>query len=199
MRGIRVFCVAARHQSYRLAAEELFISASAVSHQIKKLEDEFQVALFKRNGRAIELTVAGAALFAEIDRSVQRIDTAIGRLRDEFRKEHLRVSVQPFFASELFVPRLNEFTAKHPRIDINLETSNEVSERHPASADLSIRLFRTPPAGMTAERLFPLRLVPACSPQFRDELNVADGCAQQPAECLDDVVTALRHTSAADQ
>ncbi len=172
MRGIRVFCVAARHQSFRLAAEELFISASAVSHQIRKLEDEFQIELFNRTGRAIELTIAGEALFNEIDRPVQDIDTAIGRLCNEFRTEHLRVSVQPFFASELVVPRLSEFTAAHPNIDINIETSNEASERHPASADLSIRLFRVPPAGLTAERLFPLRLVPACSPAFRNELNV---------------------------
>ena len=172
MRGIRTFCVAARHQSFRLAAEELFVSASAVSHQIKSLEQELRVPLFERNGRSISLTVAGELLFEEADQAVSRIDDVFQQLRGEYRPASLRVSVQPFLASELFVPRLNEFTKLYPHIDIHIETSNEVSERHPASADVSIRLFRTPPAGLAAERLFPLRLVPACSPGFRAGLNV---------------------------
>jgi LysR family glycine cleavage system transcriptional activator len=80
--------------------------------------------------------------------------------------------VQPFFASELFVPRLSEFTAEHPEIDIQVGSSDETSEKHPSDADLSIRLFKKPPAGMEANLLFPLRLVPAGSPDFKKEMTV---------------------------
>jgi LysR family glycine cleavage system transcriptional activator len=80
--------------------------------------------------------------------------------------------VQPFFASEYFVPRLSEFTAKHPEIDIQVGTSDESSEKHPADADLSIRLFRSPPANMPSNLLFPLRMAPAGSPEFKKALRV---------------------------
>ncbi|MGH8130889.1 MAG: LysR substrate-binding domain-containing protein [Steroidobacteraceae bacterium] len=172
MRGIRTFCVAARHENFRLAAEELFVTASAVSHQIKKLQDELQVELFQRQGRSLQLTAAGRILFEEASESIRRLDDVAGQLRAGYQRASLRVSVQPFFASELFVPKLNEFTSANPRIDIHVDTSDETSERHPADADVSIRLFRSVPEGLHADRLFPLRLVPACSPDFREQLNV---------------------------
>lgn len=170
LRGIRTFCSAARHQSFRLAAEELFVTASAVSHQVKKLEEELKVELFDRTGRSIQLTVAGRLLFDEAEKLVSGVDDAAAQLRRDYRRESLRVSVQPFFASELFIPRLQDFTALHPDIDIQVDTSDETSERHPAAADVSIRLFRQVPDNLSCDRLFPLRLVPACSPGFRESI-----------------------------
>ncbi len=172
LRGIRTFCTAARHESFRLAAEELFITASAVSHQVKKLEEELKVDLFSRKGRSIELTVAGRMLYEGANELVRGIDEVASQLRQDYRRESLRVSVQPFFASEFFVPRLNEFTTAYPEIDIQVDTSDETSERHPSSADVSIRLFRQAPSNLSCDPLFPLRLVPACSPEFRDSLDM---------------------------
>jgi len=80
--------------------------------------------------------------------------------------------VQPFFASEFFVPRLSEFTALHPEIDIRVGTSDETAEHHPSGADLSVRLFRSPPTGLSSNLLFPLRMVPAGSPEFKKSLLV---------------------------
>ena len=80
--------------------------------------------------------------------------------------------MQPFFASEFFVPRLSEFTAKYPEIDIHVGTSDESSEKHPADADLSIRLFRSPPENLPSNLLFPLRMVAAGSPEFKKALTV---------------------------
>lgn len=189
LRGIRTFCSAARHQSFRLAADELFITASAVSHQVKKLEEELKVALFDRKGRSIELTAAGRLLFEGADRLVRGIDEVATQLRQDYRRESLRVSVQPFFASEFFVPKLHEFTAAHPNIDIQVDTSDETSERHPAAADVSIRLFRQVPANLACDRLFPLRLVPACSPEFREKLRIV---GWQVADALPIVVHSSR-------
>lgn len=172
MRGVRIFCAAARHESFRAAADELFVTASAVSHQVRKLEAELRVELFERSGRSIRLTAAGQQFFEKAERAVQLVDAAVTEVRNDYRRVSLRVSVQPFFASEFFVPRLSEFTAAHPGIDIQIDTSDETSERHPATADVSIRLFREPPDGLAADVLFPLKLVPACSAAFREQLNV---------------------------
>ncbi|MCI0518277.1 MAG: LysR substrate-binding domain-containing protein [Woeseiaceae bacterium] len=180
MRGVRTFCVAARHGSFRVAAEELFITASAVSHQVKKLEDELGVRLFERRGRDLELTEAGRILYDEADSAIRRLDTVAEGLRPEATQTTLRVSVQPFFASEMFVPRLSRFTALHPEIDISVDTSDESVERHPPNADVSIRLFAAPPKGLAATALFPLMLVPACSPEFRARLNMVGWNVREP-------------------
>lgn len=180
MRGVRTFCVAARHSSFRQAAEELFITASAVSHQVRKLEEELGIKLFERGGRNLKLTDAGHILFDEADTAIRRLDSIADGLRPETPQIALRVSVQPFFASEMFVPRLSKFTALHPEIDISIDTSDETPEKHPANADVSIRLFGAPPKGLSSTILFPLQLVPACSPEFRAGLNMVGWNVQKP-------------------
>ena len=174
LRALRTFCVAVRRESFRTAGEELFITASAVSHQIKNLEQELGEPLFDRNSRDLRLTEVGRALFEEACPLIDQLDAVVARHKKGFRPSSIRVSVQPFFASECFVPRLTEFSAAHPEIDIKVGTSDETPETHPADADLSIRLFRAPPAGMPSDRLFPLVLVPAGSPDFRKGLEVRD-------------------------
>lgn len=164
LRALRTFCAAARNTSFKAAAEELFVTASAVSHQVKRLEAELGTSLFDRGNSSLTLTPAGQTLFADIDPLIRRIDELTSRVRDRLPRQTLSISVQPFFASELFVPRLAEFTASHPEIDLQLDTSDERSENHPAGADASIRVFRKAPSNLSADAFFPLRLVPACSP-----------------------------------
>jgi LysR family glycine cleavage system transcriptional activator len=171
---LRTFCVAARHGSFRTAGEELFITASAVSHQIKSLEQELGDPLFDRNSRELRLTEVGRSLLEEAGPLIDQLDTVVARYKKSSRPRSVRVSVQPFFASEYFVPRLSEFTAAHPEIDIKVGTSDESAETHPADADLSIRLFRAPPTGVPSELLFPLTLAPAGSPDFKKALEVRD-------------------------
>lgn len=147
---------------------------------MKKLEEELSVQLFERQGRELQLTSAGRILFEEADSCIKRLDDAAARLQSEYQRASLRVSVQPFFASEMFVPKLNEFTAAHPNVDIHVDTSNETSERHPSDSDVSIRLFRHPPEGLATDLLFPLTLVPACSPEFRERLNIVGWNVAKP-------------------
>ncbi|MEX2122566.1 MAG: LysR substrate-binding domain-containing protein [Woeseia sp.] len=169
LRSLRTFCVAGRHRSFRIAAEELFVSASAISHQIRSLEQELQTTLFLRKAQSLDLTEAGARLYAEIDPLIRQIDAVIQRMSSRYRQQFLRISVQPFFASEMFVPRLPEFTSQHPNIDIHIDTSDESSEKYAADFDASIRLFRTAPPNLLSDRLFSLRLVPAASPEFSEK------------------------------
>lgn len=164
LRALRGFCAAARHLSFKLAAEELFVTASAVSHQVKGLEQELGVSLFDRGASSLALTDAGKALLEEIDPLLRQISQVTSRFRNRHQRQSLRISVQPFFASELFVPRLAEFARQHPDIDMQIDTSNEAWEHHPPVADVSIRVFRSAPENLVSDAFYPLRLLPACSP-----------------------------------
>ena len=174
LRGLRTFCVAARHESFTLAADELFITSSAVSHQVKSLEQELGVQLFERGSRELKLTETGRAIFDEVEPLIERLDDVVGSYRKHGPARSVKISVQPFFASEYFVPRLSEFTAGHPDIDIQVGTSDETAEKHPADADLSIRLFKTPPDNLASHLLFPLRMVPTGSPDFKKSIVVKE-------------------------
>lgn len=172
LRGLRTFCVAARYESFRAAGDALFITPSAVSHQIKNLEEELGTQLFERNSRDLKLTAVGKSLYEQVSPLIEQLDSIVGTLKDAAIVSTIRISVQPFFASEYFVPRLSAFTSAHPDIDIQVGTSDESSEKHPSDADLSIRLFRSPPAGLRSDLLFPLRTVPSGSPSFKKGLKV---------------------------
>ena len=175
LRGLRTFCIAARHESFSAAADELFLTPGAVSRQIKSLEEELDIRLFDRNARELKLTGNGQALFAELEPLVDSIDDVVASFRKDRKRSLVRVSVQPFFASEYFVPRLAEFTAANPHIDIRVSASDESPESLPADAALSIRLFRNPPPGAESRLIFPMRLVAAGSRDLAKSLRVKDG------------------------
>lgn len=172
LRGLRAFCLAAREESFRKAAERLFVTASAISHQIRNLEEELGQKLFERTSRALVLTDAGRLLLDDIEPLILRLDEAAARHRVSATRCALSISVQPFFASEVFIPKLPAFTRDHTDIDIKVDTSDESAEKHPASADVSIRVFRSAPTGFSSDKLFPLRLVPAASPELYRKMVV---------------------------
>lgn len=175
LRGLRTFCVAARHESFSAAAEELYITPSAVSHQIKSLEDELGHRLFDRTARDLKLTPTGRSLFDDVSPHIDQLDGIVAAVKSEAARASIRISVQPFFASEYFVPRLSEFTEANPDIDIQVAASDESAESLPADADLAIRLYRSVPKGVESQLLLPLTLVPAGSRSFKQSLKVSDG------------------------
>lgn len=173
LRRLRTFCIAAEHDSFRKAADRMFLTASAVSHQIKTLEEEIGQRLFDRNSASLKLTEVGKALFDDVRPLLMQVEEAAARHAKADPGGTLSISVQPFFASELFVPRLTEFTAMYPDLDIKIDTSDESAETHPEHADVSIRLFKAPLANLESTKLFPLRLIPVGSPQFRKDMKVS--------------------------
>ena len=172
LRGLRTFCIAARYESFRTASEELFITASAVSHQIKSLEEELGQQLFDRASRDLKLTETGKSLYEEVSPLIEQLNAAVAKYKKGAVSSSIRISVQPFFGSEYFIPRLSEFTDAHPEIDIQVGSSDESAEKLPSDADLSIRLFQSPPSEMSSNLLFPLRLAPAGSPAFKQAMQV---------------------------
>jgi LysR family glycine cleavage system transcriptional activator len=175
MRALRAFLAAAERMSFRLAADDLFLTASAVSHQIKQLEDTLGARLFTRHPRSLELTARGSALADELRPLLENLDRVIEQHGKQSSRAELRLSVQPFFASELLVPRLAAFLAENAGISIAVDTADDETRGHDRSADVAIRLHSSPPADVANERLFALRLIPVGSPAFYDSIKVVAG------------------------
>jgi LysR family glycine cleavage system transcriptional activator len=163
LRNLRAFCAAARHHSFKVAADELFLTPSAISHQMKELEDSLGVRLFERKTRSLDLTIAGQTLLDEVEPLLEALDRSLAQIARRNGRQTLRVQLPPFFASELFIPRLTSFCAAHPQIDIQLDTSDPRPSSHPPTMDVSILLAESEPQGVTSQRLFSLALTAACS------------------------------------
>jgi DNA-binding transcriptional LysR family regulator len=140
-----------------------------VSHQIKALEERLQAALFERRARDLALTQLGTELRAQIEPLLCELDNVTTRFEQRAgRRRVLRISVTPFFGSELLVPHLRTFAERHRAIDIRVETA-EPGAPQTTGCDAAILLVRAPPPDTLAQPLFTLRLVPACSPQLAQE------------------------------
>jgi LysR family glycine cleavage system transcriptional activator len=163
LRNLRAFCIAARHCSFKIAADELYLTPSAVSHQMKELEETLGVRLFERKTRALELTTAGHTLRDEVAPLLDALDRSLTQFTRRSRRKSLRMMLPPFFASELFVPRLATFCAAHPDIDIQIDTSDPHPTLHPPTSDVSIILADTAPQGVKYEKLFSLKLAAVCA------------------------------------
>ncbi|MEM1231013.1 MAG: LysR family transcriptional regulator [Pseudomonadota bacterium] len=165
-RGLRAFCVAAEKRSFKDAAETLCLTASAVSHQIRDLEDYLGTRLFIRHTRAIELSPAGHQFLAAVEPHMRAIDGAAQALRGEHAQTRLLIEMPAFFASEMFLPEMDRFAKAHRHIDLHIETTNPHEPRNP-QADINIELSRHSPDTKAATALFPIRYQPACSPAFK--------------------------------
>lgn len=163
LRNLRAFCAAARHRSFKFAADELFLTPSAVSHQMRELEDALGVQLFERRTRALELTTAGHTLLDEVEPLLEALDRSLAHIARRSSRRKLRVQLPPFFASEMFIPRLTSFCAAHPHIDIQLDTHDPRPSVHPPTADVSILLSEVEPQGLMSSRLFSVTLTAVCS------------------------------------
>ncbi|MFK7915873.1 MAG: LysR family transcriptional regulator [Pseudomonadales bacterium] len=163
-RGLRAFCLAAERSSFKEAAQELCVTASAVSHQIRDLESWLGTKLFDRHTRSVELTPAGHQFLAAVQPHMRAIELAAKGLRQDSTQETLTVEMPEFFASEMFLPRLPVFTNQHRHIDLRIATTapNEVGSQE---ANIQITLSRHRPIQGETTQLFPIYYQPACSPQ----------------------------------
>lgn len=171
LRALRVFQVAGRHLSFKKAAAELFISASAVSHQVRNLEEHLGLELFVRKTRALEFTPAGQRYFNFLDNMFARLEAETQQLSAEETRGLIRLCVPPFFANEVLLPRLQSFQAMTPHTDIRLSTQPSLMKAHPAEADLSILLGSGEWDELVTHRLFARRLVVGCAPAVAERLH----------------------------
>ncbi len=172
LKAIKTFQVAARHSSFAVAADELCITPSAVSHQIKTLEAQLGLALFARGVRALTLTDAGARYLQQIDDLFTRLDSVTDQLRARHGRTIVRLHVPPYFASEMLLPRLSEFSKVNDGVDLRIDTSVSHGRSHPADADISVVVGSGAWSGLVACPLLAQNMVPACSPALFAERPV---------------------------
>jgi LysR family glycine cleavage system transcriptional activator len=172
LKAIKTFQIAAKHSSFSVAADELCITPSAVSHQIKTLETQLGLPLFSRGARALALTDAGARYLEQIDDLFMRLDAVTEQLRARFGRSSVRLHVPAYFASEMLLPRLSEFSKLHDGIDLRIDTSGGHGRQHVAEADISVVVGTGPWNGLVAHPLFAQTMVPACSPELLAERPV---------------------------
>jgi len=163
LKNLRAFCAAARHRSFKFAADELCVTPSAVSHQMKELESALGMRLFERRTRALELTTAAHRLLDEVEPLLEALDRTLAQLARRNGRLTLRVRLPALFANELFIPRLGGFCTANPQVDVQLDTRDPRPSAHPPTADVSILLADAAPAGMRSVRLFSSPLIAVCA------------------------------------
>lgn len=154
----------ARNLNFRAAAQELALTQSAVSRQIQSLEEEVGVALFVRHTRAVELTQAGAHLLRAVGPSMDRIDAAVAQIRSQSVGRRIVVTTWASFASMWLIPRLEQFQAAHPDVDIHVHTSDTAVDLESSDADIALRYARSAAVPPHATRMFGEAIVAVASP-----------------------------------
>ena len=164
LKAVRYFESAARHLSFSKAAEELNVTHSAISHQIKALEEWIGQPLFERTGRALRLTESGRQFLPPVRSAFRQLSEAAEDLRQANRGGPLTVSVLPSMASKWLVPRLYDFRAKHPEIEVRISATDRVEQIGQGGIDIAIRYGRGRWPGVETELLLQDDLFPICSP-----------------------------------
>ena len=171
---LKGFEAAARHLSFTRAAQELFLTQSAISREIKTLEEQLGVPLFDRTNRGLRLTDAGQILYRAVDEALTLLDEATNHLLAPKAAETLTVTTSVPLASLWLVPRLRGFFRLHPEVDVRSVAADQQLDLERERLDIAIRWA---PPGATiagAEPLFDVEIFPVCSP----------GLARDPARPL---------------
>jgi LysR family transcriptional regulator, glycine cleavage system transcriptional activator len=171
--ALRAFEAAARHLSVTRAAAELHVTQTAVSHQIKHLEAELGVPLFRREARGLALTRDGDAWARELGEVFARLRDANTRLRARpaARTPTVAVSVIPSFGARWLVPRLGRFLAKHPGIDVTISASERLVDFVAEPVDVGVRYGMGDYPGLITHKLADDAFLVVCAPSLRRRLS----------------------------
>lgn len=165
--SLRAFEAAARCESFKLAAAELGVTPTAISHQIKSLETEVGMRLFTRKAREIALTPDGLALYLDLRIAFDSMAESIARLRrPQNRRQTATLSATVALTSRLLVPRAEAFRARSPGWDLRLHASDRPADLCGGEADAAIRCGGGQYKGQVATPLFTDRYAPVCSPRL---------------------------------
>jgi LysR family glycine cleavage system transcriptional activator len=176
--ALRVFECAARHLSFKQAAEELFVTPAAVSLQIKTLEDQLGVKLFHRSNRGLMLTTEAKTGLAALTKGFASIADSVHLIRSEGSKKPLNIWTSPAFADKWLIPRLDGFSAAYPKIELNISASIKLIDSstsrstipaenfHRDDVDLAIRFGNGDYPGCRVDKLLSVSAIPMCSPKL---------------------------------
>jgi len=163
--AVRVFEAASRHMNFTAAANELGMTQAAVSYQVKLLEEKLGVALFRRDGRGVQLTPAGERIQPQLERAFDALDGAFARLRAE-SESTMTVSTTQTFANTWLAWKLGGFQMQNPGMAVRLIAIDSVTDFARDEVDVAIRAGRGPWPGLARHLLFQVYFTPMCSPDF---------------------------------
>ena len=163
---LRGFEASARHLSFTKAAEELFLTQSAISRQVQTLEESLGVPLFQRRHRALLLTDAGQVLEQLVSRHLAELRETVTRIAGAGGSKMLTVTTMVTFASLWLVPRLAQFRKVHPEIDVRIAANNEILDLERDRIDVAIRYVAADKVPAGAQQLFAEEVVPVCAPEL---------------------------------
>jgi LysR family transcriptional regulator, glycine cleavage system transcriptional activator len=164
--SLRVFVAVAEHLSFTRAADALGVTTSAASMQIQALEEYLRVALFRRQGRQVELTGEGAALLPKVRQGLADLEQALDEARAERGAGPLRVTMLASFLAQWLMPRLIAFSEENPRIDLQVHTGTELVDFARTGTHAGIRFGAGGWPHLHVEKLFDEWLVPVCRPSL---------------------------------
>jgi LysR family glycine cleavage system transcriptional activator len=162
--SLRAFEAAAAHQSFQRAARELSVTPTAISHQVRGLEEALDQPLFRRLTRQLALTPAGERLFAAVREGLDLMEAGVRAARARSTRETVTLSTHVAFAARWVLPRMARFRAACPGIELRLHASDAVVDLTGDEADLAIRSGTGRWRGLLTEALIAERYAPVCSP-----------------------------------
>jgi LysR family glycine cleavage system transcriptional activator len=162
--SLRVFVAVAEHRSFTRAADALGVTPSAASMQVQALEDYLRLPVFRRNGRQVELTAEGASLLPKIERALGDLERALDEARADRGAGPLRITTLASFLGQWLMPRLPQFTRRHPDIELQLHTSTALVDFVQTGFHAGVRFGDGRWPHLHAEQLFSEWLVPVCTP-----------------------------------
>jgi LysR family glycine cleavage system transcriptional activator len=181
--NLRAFEAVARRLSFSEAADELFVTQSAVSRQIKGLEEELGASLFVRGTRHVEMTQSGQALLRAVEASLPRIDASVRQIRQTRSRKRVSVSTFASFGSLWLLPRIEAFQRLHPDIDLRVSASDQIADMDDPELDLALRYCSPAQAPAGAVRLFGEVLTPVVSRSLAEQIRLGHAPAlSQPAD-----------------
>ncbi|TKB45645.1 LysR substrate-binding domain-containing protein [Thalassotalea mangrovi] len=169
-----VFEAAGRHQSFKLASEELFITPSAVSHQIRSLEELLGFELFVRDKRGVSLNNAGQFYLKSVSQSLEKLEFATRQLQTKFQSNVLKISTFPSLSRNIILPNLSTFQQQNPDLDIRIETSMNLLDLRYEDIDLAFRIGDGNWQMVAVEKILDVNIIAVCSPEFQQCHQLTD-------------------------
>ncbi|WP_148864243.1 transcriptional regulator GcvA [Marinobacter fonticola] len=166
LNALRVFESSARNSSFAAAAEELFVTASAVSHQVKTLEEYLGVSLFSRTKRKVELTPAGEQYLSSVKHALDEIEMATQRLTASHEPNVVKISVAPNFLTRWLMPRMSRFRELYPDIELQINASMGLLDFNRSSTDMAVYYGNGEWDDIEVHFLRKVLLMPVCSPDL---------------------------------
>ena len=172
LNALRAFEAAARHESFTLAADELFVTHAAISRHIRDLEAWLDVKLFERTGRGVVVTEIGSAYARRLTHGLDEIAEATAQVLSTVETPQLRISAEQAFAALWLVPRLVKFAERYPEIELSVDGDDECVNFRADPVDLAIRYGGGNWPEVDAVPLVNLDVFPVCSPEYQERNGI---------------------------